>query len=48
VQSCTAEHVRAVRACREDATATARALQPKHDRSEDEQPIAFDAARLSN
>lgn len=47
IQTCTIEHVRAVRSCREDAAATARALVPKGDASDDNQPIAFDASKLT-
>jgi hypothetical protein len=46
VQACTAEHVRAVRECREDATATAKALAPVRE-ADDDQPIAFDAGKLT-
>jgi hypothetical protein len=48
VQSCTVEHVHAIRECREDASATARASQPRHDAGDDDRPIAFDPARLSD
>jgi hypothetical protein len=48
VQGCTTEHVRAVRACREEAMETARANVPHHDAEDDDRPIAFDPARLSD
>jgi hypothetical protein len=48
VQACTTEHLRAIRACREDAVATARALTPSDHASDDDQPIAFDPARLAS
>ncbi len=47
IQACTTEHLRAARACREDAAATARALAPRDDASDDDQPIAFDPAALT-
>ena len=46
VQACTTEHVRAVRACREDATATAKALELPA--ANDDEPIAFDPGRLTD
>jgi hypothetical protein len=47
VQDCTGEHLRAMRDCRDEAVAAARVSAP-HAASDDDRPVAFDPARLTD